>query len=163
MRNRTARTGVAGEQATLALEAPLAADAVFAGRAVRDADGCVDMDWFGAARSLMAARSADGRCPKCGGDRDGRLVSCASCRARCMYGCGTPAPGTLGLGEFWACGSAECEAAWQKERRRCSWCGRSGGIVSGSGGPTRPCEIRICAACFENRAAAARHGGAGVA
>ena len=158
MRSRTARAGGAGEQAALALEEPLAADTVFTGRAVRDSEGRVDMAWFGAARSLMTARSADGRCPKCGGDRGERLVSCASCRARCMYGCGAadPDPGSGGLGGAWACGSSECEAAWQKERRRCSRCGRSGGIVSGSGGPTWPCEIRTCAACLESRSAARR-------
>lgn len=156
MRNRTARTGGVDEQAVLALEEPLAADTVFTGRAVRDAEGRVDMAWFEAARTLMAARDAAGRCSRCGGDRGERLVICARCRSRCMYGCGTPAPEPLGLGETWLCGSAECEAAWQKERRRCSWCGRSGGIVSGSGGPTRPCEIHNCGACLESRTAARR-------
>lgn len=144
------------EQASLALEQPLAADTVFTGRAVRDAKGRVDMAWFEAARVLMAARNADGRCPKCGGDRNGGLGACAGCRARCMHDCGTPAPGPLGLGESWVCGSDACEAAWQKERRRCSRCGRNGGIVSGSGGPTQPCEIITCSTCLESRTAS-RH------
>ena len=145
-----------GAQAAFAIEEPLAADTVFTGRAVCDAEGRVDMAWFGAARSLMAARVANGRCPKCGGDRGGGHGTCAGCRARCLYGCGAAAPVSLGPGESWACGSAACEATWQKERRRCSWCGRSGGIVSGSGGPTRPCEIRSCGACLEAGSAAGR-------
>ena len=145
-----------GAQAAFAIEEPLDAGTVFTGRAVRDSEGRVDMTWFGAARSLMADRSADGRCPKCGGDRGGRRGACASCRSRCLYGCGAAAPVSLGPGEAWMCGSSACEAAWQKERRRCSRCGRSGGIVSGSGGPDWPCEIRTCGACIEEKTAAKR-------
>ena len=143
-RNQATRAGGAGEQAALALNEPLDAGAVFTGRAVRDAEWRVDMAWFGAARSLMAARAADGRCPKYGcalGDGRG---ACAACRSRCLYGCGTsaPDPGSGGLGRAWVCGSGACEAAWQKERRLCSRCGRGGGIVSWSGGSAQPCEIR---------------------
>ena len=147
------RTADANGQAALGLAPGISAGAVFTGRAELDAEGRVDMAWFEAARALMASRIMDGRCPRCGGDRGERHGACARCRSLCSLGCGRPGPGAFGLGEFWVCGSADCEAAWQKERRRCSRCGRRNGIVSGFGGPAQPCEIRTCGQCAESRAA----------
>ena len=147
------RAAATNGQAAIGIAPRLSPGAVFTGRAERDAEGRGDMAWFEAARSLMASRLMDGRCPRCGEDRGERRGACARCRSLCSLGCGRPGPGAVGLGESWVCGSEDCEAAWQKERRRCSRCGRLAVIVSSFGGPAQPCEIRTCGQCAESRAA----------